>query len=104
MRKLRFFLSLLILFTFSLGTTWADSVKDTIALEGFGGSTSTSYVTSATSGSSNKGVGAIMNQWNPATGQIKVNQGNTSSLSASNFSVYNTAAFSGATFRLSVGL
>lgn len=96
MRKLRFFLSLLILFTYSLGTTWADSVKDTIALEGFGGSTSTSYVTSATSGSSNKGVGAIMNQWNPSTGQIKVNQGNTSSLNASNFSVYNTAAFSGA--------
>ena len=79
-----------------VGSMWATEVKDTIALAGFGGSTSTVYVTTATSGTSNKGVAAVMNQWNPNSGQIRVNQGNTTSLSASNFSVYNSAAFPGA--------
>ena len=57
------------------------------------GSSATSYVTSTLSYTCG-GATIKANQVNPSTLQIKVNQGNTTSLSASNFSLYNNTAFS----------
>lgn len=74
---------------------WGVTVKDTITLAGFAGNTANSYVTTLATGSTHKGVEAKMNNWNGSTGQIRVNQGNTSSLSTSNFLVYNNAAMPG---------
>ena len=86
------------LLTLTIPNAWGVIVKDTITLEEFAGSKSTSYVTSDATGATSKGITTIMKNWTPYStnkNQIRVNQGNTSSLSASNFYVYNSDAMPG---------
>ena len=96
MKNLKLLLACAVMTFFTLGQTWAVSVKDTITLAGFGDQTANSYCTTETSGTTSKGVAAKMNNWNGSSTQIRVNQGNNTSLNASNFYLYNSAAFPGA--------
>ncbi|MBQ0109861.1 MAG: hypothetical protein KBS44_06240, partial [Clostridiales bacterium] len=70
----------------------------TFTVTGWGGSTATSYVTTATSGNGvaddedNTKIAAVMNQFNPKTGQIRGNQTTTTG----NWQLWNTAEIPGA--------
>ena len=71
---------------------WGATVKDTINMVGYAGNTTgTSYITTATAGSSAKNVTVYANQYIPKTGQVKGNQ----TTATSQFVVYNTTAFPG---------
>jgi len=94
MKHLKQFLILALFAIIGVGQMWAVEVKDTIPIVRFNGTSGNSYVSSST-GTTNKGIGATVGNFIPNSGQMKVNQGNTSSLNASNFYVYNTQAMPG---------
>lgn len=93
--KTRWLVTIILLLFLGVGNAWGVVVKDTITIVGFADNTTSGYVDTQNTGATNKGIAAKMNHWNPTSGQIKVNQGNTSNLNANNFQVYNTDAMPG---------
>ena len=102
-KLLALFLTVALLATLALSVALTVSAKVethtvTFTVTGWGGSTATSYVTTATSGNGvaddedNTKIAAVMNQFNPKTGQIKGNQTTTTG----NWQLWNTAEIPGA--------
>ena len=89
MRKIKLFLSLLILATFGISNAWGATYSMTPNKAGTGLS-NTAYITTLTE-FTNNGVTWKMNQWNPSSLQIKTNQ----SSAASEWRFYNTTAMPG---------
>lgn len=102
-KLLALFLTVALLATLAVSVALTASAKVethtvTFTVTGWGGSTATSYVTTATSGNGvaddedNTKIAAVMNQFNPKTGQIKGNQTTTTG----NWQLWNTAEIPGA--------
>ena len=89
MKKL---LTFLMMFILSISVGCAETKTAVVTIEGFGGSTSTGYVSTATTGTDDDGniqFSAI--QFNPSTGSVRGNQSSV----GGNFSIYNTDAIPG---------
>lgn len=85
----------LVLFALVLSSNvWGADPNDYIPVKSFNNSTAGSYQSSMT-GDSHEGISCSMGNVIPSSGQMKLNQGNTTSVSASNWYVYNTEAFPG---------
>ena len=102
-KLLALFLTVALLATLAVSVALTASAKVethtvTFSVIGWGGSTSTSYVTTATSGNGvaddedNTKIAAVMNQFNPSSGQIKGNQTTV----AGNWQLWNTVEIPGA--------
>ncbi len=90
MRKLKLFLSLLMLFAFSLGNVWAADVTYSLTPNATStGSSATNYQASLTF--TYNEIGWSMAQFNPSTRQTKTNQ----SSATAEFNFHNTSAFPG---------
>ena len=91
MKKITFFLSMLMLLTISTNSAWgAEETYSMTPDKTTTGSSATSYITTLTEFTCD-GIKWKMNQWNPSSLQVKTNQ----SSAASEFRFYNTTAFSG---------
>ena len=87
-----FFLCALMALT-SIVPIQAEQQQDVVRLKGFGGKKSNAFVENYTRGKSEKGIEYEIRNWNPVTGEIRLDQGDEEWCEIENFTIGNSAEY-----------